>query len=87
MPYYTFQDTTTEEIFVLEMTIAEREQFLKDNPNLYQMVVPIPVVDPVGIGVTKPPSDFSKYVLGRIKETSGTKDNKLEKRWSIPKEI
>jgi hypothetical protein len=46
------------------------------------------VVDPVGIGVTKPPADFQKHVLGRIKEAvPGTSKKAIEKRWHIPKEI
>jgi hypothetical protein len=40
------------------------------------------------MGITKPPSDFQKYVLGRIKETApGAKKDVLEKRWHIPKEV
>ena len=45
------------------------------------------LVDPVGIGVTKPPSDFQKYVLGKVAKVPGADKAKLEKRWHIPKEI
>ena len=45
------------------------------------------MVDPVNIGVTKPPSDFQKYVLGRVKEKMPGATAVANKRWDIPKEI
>jgi hypothetical protein len=41
--------------------------------------------DPVTLGITKPPSDFQKYVLGKIK--SKYKNSTLEKTHAIPKEV
>jgi len=41
--------------------------------------------DPVALGITKPPSDFQKYVLGKIK--SKYKNSTLEKTHAIPKEV
>ena len=87
MPVYSFHDTETEEEFELQMSYDELKQFLVDNPKVNQ-TFRMNLVDPVGIGVTKPPSDFQKYVLGRVKETvPGAKKDVLEKRWHIPKEV
>ena len=43
--------------------------------------------DPVNIGVTKPPADFQKYVLGRVKAAVPEASAVANKRWDIPKEI
>jgi hypothetical protein len=51
------------------MSISEREKFLADNPHIVQIPPDsINVADAVRIGVTKPPSDFQKHVLGPIRE-------------------
>ena len=87
MPIYSFEDTETGEEFELEMTYDQLKVFLEANPRFNQ-TFRMNLVDPVGIGVTKPPSDFQKYVLGRVKETvPGANKNTLEKRWHIPKEV
>lgn len=44
-----------------------------------------PLVDPVRIGVTRPPADFSKYVLGKIKHANP--NSSVERRFNISKEI
>ena len=84
---YSFEDTETGEEFEVSMTYDQLKEFLVDFPNLNQ-TFRMNVVDPVGIGVTKPPSDFQKYVLGRIKDkVPGANKSVMEKRWHIPKEI
>lgn len=86
MPIYSFCDKETEEEFELTMTYEEMIQFLENNPQLYQ-TFRMNVVDPVGIGITKPPSDFQKFVLGRVKDSVPQTDAVASKRWTIPKEI
>ena len=86
MPVYSFHDTETEEEFELQMSYDELKQFLVDNPKVNQ-TFRMNLVDPVGIGITKPPSDFQKYVLGRVKEVPGASKKAIEKRWTIPKEV
>ncbi len=86
MPVYSFEDTETSEEFELTMSYEELKQFLEDNPKVNQ-TFRMNLVDPVGIGVTKPPSDFQKYVLGKVATVPGADKAKLEKRWHIPKEI
>lgn len=86
-PVYTFENTNTGEEYDLTMSYNELDQYLKDNPHLNQ-VFRMNIVDPVGIGVTKPPSDFTKYVIGKVKETApGAHTPALEKRWTIPREV
>jgi hypothetical protein len=85
MPTYTYRNAETDEQFDKTMSISEMEQFESENPNLQRIYNPIALVDPAGIGVQKPPSDFSKYVLGKVKERHPR--GSVEKRWHIPKEI
>jgi hypothetical protein len=69
------------------MTIAERDEYEQNNPQLQQVIRNFTMVDPVNIGVTKPPADFQKYVLGRIKSAVPEASAVASKRWDIPKEI
>lgn len=86
MPVYSFEDQDTGEEFELTMSYEEMKQFLEDNPKVNQ-TFRMNIVDPIGIGVTKPPTDFQKYVLNKVKQVPGADKNKIEKRWHIPKEI
>lgn len=87
MPYYTFRNKNTNEEITVSMKIAEHETYLDDKPDWEQVVTVPNFVDPVSIGVTKPPSDFQKYVLGRVKASVPQADAVASKRWDIPKEI
>ena len=86
MPVYTFEDKETQEQFELTMSYDELLLFLEDNKSVHQ-IFKMNLVDPVGIGVSKPPSDFQKYVLGKVKNVPGAESSQLEKRWQIAKEI
>jgi hypothetical protein len=86
MPVYAFEDTETQEQFEITMSYDDLEPFLKDNPQLNQ-VFKMNLVDPVGIGVSKPPVDFQKYVLNKVKNVPGAQKDVIEKRWQIAKEI
>jgi hypothetical protein len=83
---YTFEDTQTNEQFELSMSYDELMLFLEENKQVHQ-VFKMTLVDPVGIGVTRPPSDFQKYVLGKVKQMPGANKDVIEKRWQITKEI
>ena len=87
MPYYTFRNKVTDEQITVQMTIAEHETYLDDKPDWEQMILAVNFADPVSIGVTKPPSDFQKYVLGRVKAAVPEASAVASKRWDIPKEI
>ena len=82
---YSFEDTETGEEFELEMSYDQLKVFLEKNPQLNQ-TFQMNIGDPVRMGVTKPPSDFSKYVLGRVKETNPL-GGAVERRYTIPKEV
>jgi len=86
MPRYTFENTETGEQFEIEMPYSELSSYLNENKNIHQ-IFKMNIADSVSIGVTKPPSDFQKYVLGRVKAMPGADKNKIEKRWAINKEI
>jgi hypothetical protein len=66
--FYSFENTETGEEFDLQMSNAEREEYLAANPHITQVFTRMNLCDPIRIGVTKAPSDFQKYVLGRVKE-------------------
>ena len=82
---YSFIDTETEEEFELEMTYDQLKAFLEATPRFNQTFV-MNLGDPIRMGVTKPPSDFSKYVLGKVKETHPL-GGALERRHTITKEV
>jgi len=86
MPIYTFENTETEEQFTVDMSNSDREAFLKDNPKVIQVLTRLNIGDPVTLHVTKPPSDFQKYVLGKVKERNPL-GSAVERRYTIPKEI
>ena len=82
---YSFIDTETEEEFELEMTYDQLKVFLEANPRFNQTFV-MNLGDPIRMGVTRPPSDFSKYVLGRVKEAHPL-GKSIERRHTITKEV
>ena len=57
MPLYDFEDTETGEVFELNLKIAEKDDFLKDNPNLKQL-----------IGAPRKVDDGFKEVLSKVAE-------------------
>ena len=65
MPTYTFQDTETGEVFDKILKISEKDNFLKDNPNLKSLVTGINIV--AGVGRIKGDSGW-KENLSRIAE-------------------
>jgi len=86
MPIYTFESKETGEQYDMTLTYDEMIKYLEDHPDVNQ-VFKMNVVDPVGIGISKPPSDFQKYVLGKVKEAAPGASAVANKRWNIPKEI
>ena len=87
MPNYSYRNKITGEEKIVNMTMAEHDTYLDDKPDWEQMIIAANFVDPVSIGVTKPPADFQKYVLGRVKAAVPHADAVASKRWDIPKEI
>lgn len=59
MPNYTFQNKDTGEEFTLTLSMAEREEYLTNNPNIEQIIVSAPAIgDPFRLGRVKPDSQF-----------------------------
>lgn len=66
MPTYTFRDKNTGEVFDKLMKIADKEQFLSDNPNFESIICGAPVMgDSVRLGIRKTDDGF-KEVLSKI---------------------
>lgn len=65
MPTYTFIDTNTGEQFDKFLKIAEREQYLQDNPNI-QSVITAPAI--AGDHITIKKDSGFKEVLQKINE-------------------
>ena len=68
MPTYDFHNEQTGEIFEMQMSIAEMEKYLKKNKHIKQAVTRMTLGDSVRLGITKPPADFQKGIIGRMRE-------------------
>jgi hypothetical protein len=87
MPNYTWKNKETGEEFTNTMSMAEHDDYTKNNPHLEQVLGGMTICDSWTIGVTKPPADFQKYVLGRVKASVPEASAVANQRWNIPKEI
>ena len=69
MPNYTFEDTETGETFIEFMPMDSKDQFLKDNPHLKFVFVPIATTGDhlMGVGPTEPTA--FKERMGEIADT------------------
>ncbi len=67
MPLYDFEDTKTGKQFELQIKIAEKEKYLKDNPHIQQIIggYSARIGDSIRLGITKPDKGF-REVLQRI---------------------
>lgn len=86
MAVYTFRNKKTDEVYDISMPMSEIDDFEKNNDHLERVYTKMNIVDPAGIGVSKPPADFSKHVLGRIKAANPHSEIG-NGRWKLPKEI
>lgn len=66
MPTYTFEDTNTGDVYEMTMRIAERDDFVKDNPHMKQLITGAPMVVS-GSGGIKTDNGF-KEVLSKAAE-------------------
>ena len=85
MPNYTWMNKETGEEHTNTMTIAERDSYEANNPHLQQVLRNFTMVDPVNIGVTKPPADFQKGIIGRMKEKVHG-NNLKNSKFNVPRE-
>lgn len=67
MPTYSFRNKETLQEYELKMKISEKEDYLKENPQVVQIFKNFPgIVDPVRIGLRKPDAGF-RDVLKNVK--------------------
>ena len=76
MPTYEFQNTDTGEVFEKFMKISERETFLKDNPNLKQIISGQTVIESARLGRMKPDQGF-RDLLSSMKNNKSYTGNKI----------
>ena len=68
MPNYSFKDTISGERWIDSMSIAEKEQYLKDNTHIVQEITTAPTLgDPVRLGIRRIDNDF-RDVLRNVKK-------------------
>lgn len=79
MPLYDILNTETGKIEEKMMSIAEYEQYKKDNPTHQQVFSDMRFIDEVRIGRKKPPKDFQENVIGRMKRN--IPGNNIQSRW------
>ena len=70
MPTYDFVNTETGEEFEVFMRMAAREQYLKDNPNIQQVLGATSTVS--GVSITGKVPDGFKEVLSKVSENHKT---------------
>ena len=68
MPNYLFLNNDSGEEYELFLSISGREQYLKDNPNVTQLVNGAPLIHS-GRGMNKPDNGF-RDLLKKIKESN-----------------
>jgi hypothetical protein len=83
-PTYDFVNEVTGETFEMQMSIADMEKYLEENKHIKQAVTRMTLGDSVRMGITKPPADFQKGVIGRMKEK--IHGNKINSKFGIPRE-
>ena len=76
MPTYEFQDKETGETFEKMMKISEREAFLKDNPNLKQIISGQTVIESARLCRMKPDQGF-RDLLSSMKNNKSYTGNKI----------
>jgi hypothetical protein len=84
MPTYQFKNTKTDEVIEKVMKMSEHDQWLADNPDFIRHHTTAPLLgDPIRMGITKPPSDFQKHIIGKVQNMPGAS---ISTRFGIPKE-
>jgi len=69
MPTYTYRNINTGEVFDKMMKIAEKEQFLLDNPDLESIIGAPAMGDSVRLGIRRPDDGF-REVLSKISDAN-----------------
>jgi|TARA_R110000744_G_scaffold226846_1_gene345179 hypothetical protein len=75
MPTYDFRDKKTQEVIEKQMKIAERDQFLKDNPHLESIMSTPMIVS--GVDGLRKPDDSFRDILRNIDKKHPSKKNTM----------
>lgn len=70
MPTYIFYDTKKKKQYEEFLSIAAKEQYLKDNPHIEQILSPLPIATGIGLKSHDSKTDNTwKEVLSKIAES------------------
>lgn len=69
MPIYTYRNINTGEVFDKMLKIADKEQFLLDNPELESIIGAPAMGDSVRLGIRRPDNGF-REVLSKISDAN-----------------
>lgn len=73
MPQYTFQNKVTKDEWTETLTIAQRDSFLENNPDVQQLIVSAPSFGSVErLGLKKPDQSFREMVSYIKKRNPGS---------------
>ena len=75
MPTYDFKNKKTDKVYEKKMTIAERDQFLKDNPDL-ESIMGRPMIV-TGVDGLRKPDDSFRDILRNIDKKHKSKQNTM----------
>lgn len=84
MPLYDILNKETGEIEEVFMSISAYEQYKLDNPDHQQVFNTLNFQDSVSLGIKKPPEDFQKYVLEKVKKNNPL--HTIQSRFETPRE-
>ncbi len=77
MPTYDFENKKTGEVFEKMMTIAEKEQYLKNNPNIQQLLGMPKIVS--GVDGLRKTDDSFRDILRNIDKKHKSRKNTMNK--------
>lgn len=84
MPTYTFRHKEKhEDVIEVKMKMSERDAWVEAHPDYEQTHDSINLADPIRLGISKPPSDFQKEIIGRVSKMHGSE---VTSQFGIPRE-
>jgi len=86
MPIYSFENKKTGVQYNLNLSMSERETYIKEHPEVEQIFTSLNIGDPVSLGVTKPDLAFRQDIMGKVKEAH-PRGNNLERRYVVPRGV
>ena len=77
MPTYQFKNKSTGEVIERSMKIAEKAEFLAQNPDLEHYHSTVTLGDPIRLGVRKPDNGFKEVIQKIHAKTPGSRLDKF----------